>query len=242
MVIIRDDNRIARFKQRSRQVSLIGIVMLVGGFILVFLEIPNLLFYQTMALLGGWVLSQIGMYLAHRYARTPRPDEVLDDALKPIARNGRLYHYVLPVPHVLLTRAGPIVFNLKFQTGRISVDNDKWSQKGIGTRRFFGQEGLGNPTKETESMIRGLAGFISKQVPEIEEVPIGAMIVFTTKNIESLELNGSTIPAMHASKLKGYLRQKGMGEPLPEEEYEALRQAFDRAAGDLVDTDGDDKD
>lgn len=240
MVIIRDDNRIAKLKKRSQQVSLIGIVMLVGGFILVFTGIPNLIVYQTLALLGGWVLSQIGMYLAHRYSRSPRPDEVLDDALKSVARNGRLYHYVLPAPHVLLTPAGPIVFNLKFQVGRISVENDKWSQKGIGTRRFFGQEGLGNPTRETESMIKGLAGFISRQVPELEEVPIGAMIIFTTKNIESLDLDGSTIPAMHASKLRGYLRQKGLGQPLPEEEYEALRQAFDQAAGDLVE--GEDED
>lgn len=240
MVIIRDDNRIAKLKKRSQQVSLIGIVMLVGGFILVFTGIPNLIVYQTLALLGGWVLSQIGMYLAHRYSRSPRPDEVLDDALKSVARNGRLYHYVLPAPHVLLTPAGPIVFNLKFQVGRISVENDKWSQKGIGTRRFFGQEGLGNPTRETESMIKGLAGFISRQVPELEEVPIGAMIIFTTKNIESLDLDGSTIPAMHASKLRGYLRQTGLGQPLPEEEYEALRQAFDQAAGDLVE--GEDED
>ena len=65
------------------------------------------------------------------------------------------------------------------------------------------------------------------------------MIVFTTKNIDSLELDGSTIPAMHASKLKGYMRQKGPGEPLPRAEYEALRKAFDEAAGDLVDSNED---
>ncbi|HSG15901.1 MAG TPA: nuclease-related domain-containing protein, partial [Anaerolineae bacterium] len=165
---------------------------------------------------------------------SPRPDEVLDNAVKSVTRDGIMYHYVLPAPHVLLTPAGPIVFALKYQTGVISADGDKWSQKGLGFRRFFGQEGLGNPTKDAESMVKSLAGYISKQAPEIEEVNIGAMIVFTSKNRDELDVKGSRIPAMHSSKVKGFLKQKGKGEPLPEAEFEALRAAFDEAAGDLV--------
>jgi hypothetical protein len=234
MKILRDEERIATLKKRSQQATLAGFLLLIAGFILVFLDVPNLIFYQLMALLGGWILTQVGLYLGHRYLRSPRPDEVLDEAVRPVAREGRMYHYVLPTPHVLLMPAGPVVFNLKFQSGDITVQDDKWKQKGIGFRRFFGQEGLGNPTGETEKMVAALASYIRKHAPEIEEVPIGAMIVFTSKDIKSLDVADSSIPAMHFSKVKGYLRQKGLGKSLPNEDYQALLTAFDEAASNLL--------
>lgn len=234
MIIYRDEDRIEKLKKRGQQVSIIGFLLLLAGFVLVFLTVQYLILFQTLALVGGFGLTQYGLYLQHRYARSPRPDEVLDNAVKSVTRDGIMYHYVLPAPHVLLTPAGPIVFALKYQTGVISADGDKWSQKGLGFRRFFGQEGLGNPTKDAESMVKSLAGYISKQAPEIEEVNIGAMIVFTSKNRDELDVKGSRIPAMHSSKVKGFLKQRGKGEPLPEAEFEALRAAFDEAAGDLV--------
>jgi hypothetical protein len=140
---------------------------------------------------------------------------------------------------VLLTPAGPIVFVLKYQTGNIRAEGDKWKQSGLGLRRFFGQEGLGDPAREADSMIKSLANFIRKNAPELEEVPVAAMIVFTSKNIPDLDVKDSSIPAMHFSKVKGYLKQKGKRERLPSEQYAALRRAFDEAAGDLVmDADG----
>lgn len=234
MVIIRDEARIAKLKSRSQQATLVGFLFLAGGFVVIFLNIPNVILFQTAALILGWAISQIGMYLSHRYARSPRPDEVLDEAVKPVARDGRLYHYVLPAPHVLLSKAGPIVFVLKYQTGQITADGDTWKQRGIGFRRIFGQEGLGNPSKDVEKMIEALAGFIRREASTVEEVPIGAMIVFTSKNRDELDVNNSTIPAMHFSKVKGFLRQKGVGKSLPDEDYEALRSAFDNAAGDIL--------
>jgi hypothetical protein len=234
MIVYRDDERIAKLKKRGQRVSIIGFLFLLGGFVLVFITVQYLILFQLIALVGGFILTQYGLYLQHRYARSPRPDEVIDDAVKSVARDGVMYHYILPAPHVLLTPSGPIVFNLKYQIGVIQADGDKWSQKGLGFRRFFGQEGLGNPTNEVEKMIKGLAGFISRNAPDVEEVPIGAMIVFTSKNQDELDVAGSRIPAMHFSKVKGYLRQKGAGQPLPQEDYDALRAAFDEAAGDLV--------
>ena len=234
MIIYRDEERLAKLKKRGQQVSIVGFLLLLGGFVLVFITIQYLILFQTVALVGGFALTQYGLYLQHRYARSPRPDEVLDDALKSVARDGVMYHYLLPAPQVLLTPAGPIVFALKYQTGVIEAEGDKWTQKGLGFRRFFGQESLGNPTREAEKMIKSLAGFISQQAPEVEEVPIAAMIVFTSKNRDELDVSGSRIPAMHYSKVKGFLKQQGKGKPLPEADYEALRHAFDQAAGDLI--------
>jgi hypothetical protein len=236
MIIIRDNARIARLARRSQQVSLLGLVTLLGGLILAFMSITNLLLIQTGTLLVGFALSQYGAYLAHRYGRTPRPDEVLDDEIKPLAREGRMYHYVLPAPHVLLLPDGPVVINLKFQGGRIYAEGDRWRQKGLGLRRIFGQESLGNPTKETDAMISAIARYLRTEAPAVadKEIPIAAMIVFTSKSLAELDVERSSFPAMHVSKIRGFLRQKGHGKPLPPADYAAIREAFDKAAAGLL--------
>jgi hypothetical protein len=235
MKILRDEAYIAKQKKRSQRASLIGFVFLLGGFVLVFINIQNLLLFQLLALLAGFSLSQYGIYLAHRFNRSPRPDEVLDEAIKKSARGDRMYQYVLPAPHVLLTKAGPIVFVLKYQIGNIVADGNKWRQTGIGFRRYFGQEGLGNPSKEAEKAIAALAGYIKVSLPDLLEVPVGAIIVFTSKNIKNLDVDDADFPAMHYSKVKGFLRQKNSSsKPLPQEQYDALQASFDEAAGELL--------
>jgi hypothetical protein len=158
----------------------------------------------------------------------------LDEAVQKAVRNGRLYHYLLPAPHVLLLPTGVIVLTPKFQGGSITADGDQWKQSGLGLRRFFGQEALGNPTREAESMVKAIAGYISQQAPSVEEVPIGALIVFTNKGAQQLDVKNSRIPAMHYSKVKGFLRQQKQAKPIPAEDYAAIRAAFDKKAGHLV--------
>lgn len=235
MIVLRDEARIKRLKRASQYISAFGFLLLVAALILGFVNPDRYLGLQVVALPIGWLLSQIGLYLAHRYLRSPRPDEVLDEALRKVARQGRMYHYLLPAPHVLLTPAGPIVLVAKYQTGRISADGDRWRQGGVGIfRKFFSQEALGNPTKEAERYVKALASYIDRQAPEVEEVPVGAIIVFTSKNIADLDVEESSIPALHYTKLRGYLKQQGLGEPLPQATHAALQEAFDRKASGLV--------
>jgi hypothetical protein len=234
MIILRDEKRIARFKKISQYTSIGGMLALLGGLVLAFTAESSQVFtYQLIALLVGWILSQVGIYLAHRYVRNPRPDQVLDEALHKSARNGRLYHYLLPAPHVLLNPDGVIVLVPKYQIGNISVENDKWKQSGIGLRRFFGQEGLGNPTKDAEVMIGSLANYIRKNAPDVPELPVGAVIVFTTKGSVELDVKNSTFPVMHYTKVKGFLKQQKRA-PLSTAVYQSLRTAFDKAAVGLI--------
>lgn len=235
MVILRDEKRIARLQRVSQITSFIGMGALLAGLVLVFLpNLQDLFFYQLVALFFGWMLSQIGIYLGNRYLREPRPDVVLDEALQKVARNGRIYHYLLPASHVLLIPSGIIVFVTKHQGGNISVDGDKWKQAGLGLRRWFGQERLGNPTREAELSVQAIASYLNKQAPSVEEVPIGAMIVFTTKGNKNLDLKNSAIPAMHFTKIKGYLRQQKREAAMPEADFVAIQAAFDKKAVHLL--------
>jgi Nuclease-related domain len=239
MVILRDEQRIARLKRISQIVSFLGMGSLLAGLFLVFLpNTQNLFVYQLATLLVGWMLSQIGIYLGHNYVQTPRPDEVLDEVLRKVARNGRIYHYLLPAHHVLLIPTGIVLFITKYQGGNISVDGDKWKQTGMGLRRLFGQERLGNPTQEAALSVEAIASYLNKQAPSLEEVPIGALIVFTNKGKRTLDLKNSNIPAMHSTKVKGYLRQQKRVENMPEEDFLAIQAAFDQKAAYLLAEDG----
>ncbi|MCB8926715.1 MAG: NERD domain-containing protein [Ardenticatenaceae bacterium] len=235
MIILRDDARITRMKRLGQITSFLGMGILLAGLFLVFLPgTANLFFYQIVALFAGWMLSQIGIYLGNRYMREPRPDQVLDDVLKKVARDGRIYHYLLPAAHVLLIPTGIILFITKYQSGTISVEGDKWKQTGLGLRRFFGQERLGNPSREAALSVEAVASYLNKNAPSVEEVPIAAMIVFTGKGNNNLDLKNSAIPAMHFTKVKGYLRQQKGETPMPEEDFAAIKAAFDQKAAHLI--------
>ncbi|MBK8934059.1 MAG: NERD domain-containing protein [Chloroflexi bacterium] len=231
MIILRDEKRIARLNLLAKITSYGGMAILLVGLALAFVgqNFQRVFLFQLGALFVGWISSQVGIYLTQRYVRNPRPDQVLDEAVRKVSKDGRIYHFLLPAPHTLLTPHGIIVLNPKPNTGKISVVGDNWQQKGGAFRRLLGQEPIGNPTREVERMVEALANFIRKNAPEVDEVPIGALIVFTTKGATELDLKESRIPAMHYTKVKGFLRQQKR-ELLPADVYAALRRAFDEKA------------
>lgn len=237
MVVLRDEKRIARLGRLAQILSIGGLAALVVGLLFIFISTdPNVFLYQLAALIVGYSLSQVGLHYAHRYLKKPRMDQVLDRAVSKVARkDGRLYHYLLPAPHVLLLPTGVVLLVAKFQTGRITADGDTWKQAGLGMRRFFGRENLGNPTHEAEAQVAKMEAYVKEVAPSVTNVPISPVIVFTAQNIDSLDVKGSRIPALHHAKLGNFLRlQKDKQKPLPRADYEALRQAFDAKAVHLI--------
>lgn len=237
MVVIRDEKRISRLGRLAQILSFAGLGVLIAGLLLIFItEDTNVFIYQMIALVIGFILSQFGLHYAHRYLRRPRMDQALDKAAGKFARkDGRLYHYLLPANHVLLLPSAVVVLIAKFQTGRISASGDVWQQKGLGMRGMFGREGLGNPSREAEAQTARLEAFIEEAVPQAADVPVIPIIVFTAQNVDSLEVKESRIPAVHASKLSGSLRQQTINlKPMPAEMYEALRAAFDAEASHVL--------
>ena len=237
MVVLRDEKRIAKLARLGQIASLLGLLALVAGLLFIFMsDNPNVFLYQLVALVVGFGLSQVGLYLSHRYLRRPRLDQVLDKAAGKFARkDGRLYHYLLPAPHVLLLPVGIVVLVAKYQSGRISVQGDRWTQGGVGMRRFFGREGLGNPTREAEAQAARMTAMIQEVAPTAADVPVLPVIVFTTPNLDTLDLKESRIPATHAAKLGPVLRQQTQAlKPLPKADYDALRAAFDSKAAHLL--------
>lgn len=235
LTVVRDDVRMQKMRRISQFISVFGLTVLVIGMLISIYGNPSLFVMQWALLLVGLVCWQISMNFAYKYVRSPRQDELLDEGLKKGSYKSYLYHYVLPsADHVLLTRSGPVVMVPQMQTGSVSVggeDGDKWRWKTKIWRRILGQEPrLGNPTKTAARSIEGLVMHIKEKAPELEELPIGAIIVFTApKHMISLDLKESRLPATHVSELKKLIR-KHTGRALPPEQYNKLREIFDDSA------------
>ena len=209
--------------------SLLGLVVLLGGFI-VSLRDPRLFFISFGTLLVGFLLSNVGIYYANRYARPDRPDAVLAQTLKGLDQRHALYQFLLPVSHVLREPGGVTIFVPKPQEGQISFENGRWRHKqGWGRLlRWVGQEGLGKPEQELEREAQTLRDWLQQQAPDLE-VPVRGVVLFTNPKA-SVTIDDPPIPALSPKQLKGWLRKAGKLPPLPKETLARLAMLMDEAA------------
>lgn len=222
-----------RFVKRRASVgkwaSLVGLVVLAGGF-LVSLRDPSLFFISFGTLILGFLLSNLGIYYANRYVRPDRPDLVLAQALKGFDKRYALYQFLLPVSQVLREPGGLTLFVLKPQEGTISCEDGRWRNKQGWSRllRWVGQEGLGKPDRELEHEIQKIQDWLQKQARDLE-VPVRGAVVFTHPNVE-LQLDDPPVPAMLPKQLKGWLRKSGKLPSLADETFDELKQLLNEAA------------
>src|SRR4030066_60100 len=164
-----------------------GLIILFGSFIVTFANqmYVNIAF---MALLFGFLLTQIGIYFGNRWGRHPRPDELIDQGLKGLNDQYSIYHYMTPVAHLLVGPSGLWVIMPYYQVGKIVYEKNRWKQKGGGFfqryMRFIGQEGLGRPDIEAPAEVSSLNRFIKKQIPEDEIPEPNVALVFTSEKAE----------------------------------------------------------
>lgn len=237
MQIVRNESLVARRKRIGQVTSMVGLAVLIGGMAFTWLapkwDIPPevTLYVPFLALLGGFILSSIGIYYTNHWGRSPRPDEVLDTSLKGMERRYKLYHFALPAPHVLLTPQGLVVLVLKTEPGEFTIDGDKWRQRLSATRilGFMGREGIGKPAKEAAYLVDQMQSFLEKQAPEIQGVPVDAVVVFVADRVTLNVVKESSVPPVRAAKLKGFLRSRS-GNQLSHTVLEQLERVLDGPA------------
>lgn len=236
MRTLTNDNYIASRKRLGQIFSFLGIGVLLAGFVLTFTaeEGSQLSYLALFSLPLGWILSQVGLFFANRLIKQPVVHEAINEGFRKVGKFGRdshLYHYVFPVNHMVLTPNGIIALIGKYQSGKVSAEDMTWKQK-IGIfQRFFGQQTLGNPAAEAENSVKQIAKWISHNVPDLaeQELPIGAVIVFTANDVE-LDVKASAIPAVHHTKLKGFWKQRQTDTPMNPGHFDMLLKAFDAEA------------
>lgn len=229
MKIIKNEALIKRNAKIGGWTSIAALVVLGLGMYISFTR-PELFIYSLLALLLGFTLTQIGMYLGNKFGRSPRPDEKLDAGLKGLQNEFVMYHYTTPVSHLLVGPAGVWVVKPFHQRGQVTFAKNRWRMSGGGFlqnyMRIFGQEGLGRPDVEIESDIRALKKHLSNKLDESEVPEINTMMVFTHDEVE-IHAEDAPIPAMKLKQVKEFVRQKAKEKKLSAETISKLKTALE---------------
>ncbi len=225
MQVYRNDQYIQRRAKIGRYASFAGMgVLLVGLLFTWFDRSAEGITLSFLALIGGFVLSQVGIYYSNRFARPERPDQFLVKALKGFDDRYVLLQFETPADHVLITPNNCLVFTIKMQGKAIRYDNGKWKSQGRFRSIFLwmANDSLGNPGKEAQVEADALSRYLAKQLPDVE-APIKPVIVFANPTAE-VDAAESPIPAVHVKKLKDWLRGPGKAGSLTPATHDKLVQ------------------
>ena len=210
MKIIKNEKLIKRNGRIGQWTSLGALGVLGIGMYLSF-QRPDLFVYSIGALIAGFTMTQVGMYYSNRWGRSPRPDEQLDAALKGLPGDMTIYHYVTPVPHLLVGSAGMWVFQIYHQRGKVTYYKNRWRLTGGGFMQaymtIFGQEGIGRPDAEIANEIEVLKKHFARQLDGTELPEIRAALVFTNEQAE-IDDTDAPLPVLKLKQLKDFIRQK----------------------------------
>lgn len=215
MRIVTDEKLIKRNGTIGKVTTIASLVILVAGLIASFNA--AYLSWSFIALIVGFLLSQIGIYYGNRWGKSPRTDERITAALKGLGDQYTLYHYTSPVSHLLVGPAGVMILLPFSQAGTITYDSDRkrWKQKGGNWYlKLFGQESLGRPDLEAKSAINDMQNWIDKTFPgQTLPAPV-AILVFTNEKAD-LQAEGAPIPAVMEEKVKDFVRRQAKMNPAP---------------------------
>lgn len=227
MRVTTNDKLIRRRSRMGMSASLGGIAILVVGMIVSLNRNQQLVWISLVALMLGFLLAQFGSYNLRRYGRQPRPDQVLETALKGFDDRYHLYAWSLPAPYVLLTPNGVYNFVTRDQMGQVAVTGSTWRSKWSLSRvlSFFAQEGLGNPTQEAQAQAARLAEWIKQKLPAVEAT-VQPAIVFIDERVQ-LQVTEPTVPVLEAKGVKKWLRGAGRGDTIKNADLKALETLFD---------------
>ena len=209
MQIFTNETLIKRYALISKALSTTGILVLLSGLAASFLrpEWSSLPFYT---LIAGFMLSNVGMFLANRYVREPRPDLVLRNSMKGLDDRYLMYQYHLPAHHTIITPSGVYAVTLKFQGGTVEWNDNRrrFRHRGVSIyRKIFGQESLGQPIIEAQAEAQRLAKFLNKKFGD-DAPDVYPILLFTNPKIAFENIKETPIPVLKAKRLNAYLRKQ----------------------------------
>jgi len=192
-------------RAQAANIASIGGLMLLLVSVVIPQFVPKWNSYTSIIMVLGAAGAMIGIYLANRWVRKPRPEESLDKAFKAFDDNYRLYHYPgsLPCEHVLLTPTGLLALEVVNLNGYFSRRNGRWKEAMTVGRalRYIVEERVSDPVILSQAMVAELNNRLKKEFGDQLIVPVKALTVFTHPGVE-LELDGPGVPACKIDKLR----------------------------------------
>ena len=231
MKIIKNEKLIKRNGRIGQVTTIAALLVLGGGMALSFSRYadPQMITYSMIALVFGFALTQVGLYMGNRWGRSPRPDEQLDAGLKGLPGEFTIYHFATPASHLLVGPGGIWVLLPYRQRGVVAYTKNRWR---VGSGGFlqaymsiFGQEGIGRPDLEAESQIGGVRKILSKHLDQNEIPNIQAALIFVHDAID-IQANEAPLPAIKIKQLKDFIRQKAREVKLSSVAADKVRSVF----------------
>ena len=228
MRVVIDDKLIERRAQVAQRALVVGAVLLAIALVASFTPRYVLPAYAVVIL--GTVVTTWAARTGSKWLGDLRGDRVLAKVLKGLDNRCRLYSYLLPAEHVLLSPTGLFALRLQRQEGRISCRGEKWHRPFSLSRvvNLLSEERLGDPSKRARREAADLSKFVADGLPGVD-VPIQPLIVFINPKAE-LDVAEPAMPAMPIGALKRYLRSAAKDVGISKEIYRALVELFDEQA------------
>lgn len=219
--IIRNRSKIAQFA------TLGSLVLVVLGLFLTFQN--DMFLIASLAVIIGFLLMQIGVFMGNRWGSKIRPDKAINAALKGLDNRYTLYNYMTSVPHLLIGPAGIFQIITYHQPGTITYNEGKgrWKQKGGNAYlKVFAQDGLGRPDLDIEAFTSDLNKYFGKVASELQkEINLEPVLLFLNEKAV-VDANNSPVPTMKPDKLKDYIRKRAKNAPADMEIIEKLAEVL----------------
>ena len=228
MKIITNESLLRRNRRLGQIFMWGGMGALLAGMV-VSVKMPEKSGLSLAGLIVGFISSQMGFYFMNRWGRRPRPDELLNQALKGLDLKYTLFHYQTPASHLLVGPAGIWVLSPHYQNGTITFSKGRWHQKGGNLYlKFFAQQGLGRPDLEIGYEVEKVQDHLRKNLPEEKIPPIQAALIFANEKVQIQIDPDETPPAetLHLSKLKDFIRKTTKNKPLSAEKAVEIQKIF----------------
>jgi hypothetical protein len=230
MHTITDERKIGRGARLGKILVFGSLGFLVAGLVLALrMREVYYLWISLGCLVIALVGSTVGFAHMNRWVREPRADQALDQGLKGFDDRYRLYNYVLPAPHVLLSPAGLFVLTAMGQDGAIRYAGGKF-RRGFSLGRIFrflSDEGLGRPFAEGDNQVSALGQFLLQH--GMEGVDIQNLIVFYHPRAQ-IEVTEPPRPVVDPRGLKRAIRSLPQGR-LSSSLYGQLQELFEGGNG-----------
>ena len=189
-------------------------------------------FYLSMgALIGGFILGQIGNSYMRRYLRPQRPDMVVAKALKGFDDRNRLYVWSSPIDLAFVGPAGIYAIVGRDLSGPIEIVDGRVKTP-FSIRKllfFFGSESGGHPIAEAQMDAEKLETWLKARLGEDARVTVHPLVVFTNDKAD-LKISDPDAPVIHYKQLKSYLRSQLKNKPITKPALQQVVEVMDAYA------------
>lgn len=167
MQVVVNEQYIARRARNAQLTTWLGLGCMLGGLGISFLGL-DYIGWSYAALFGGLLFFNLGARDRVRFARRPREDELVAQALRGLDHRYRLAQFLPGVPanHVLLTPGGVFVFEVRHHVGTVTVRGPRYERRWnwllmIGS---IAEGGIGKPGQDAERAAAAARTFLNARL------------------------------------------------------------------------------